>query len=369
MFDSVLPKTTAASEGAESTEGHGALREIRKLREIRGCGFLFLFLPGLVLAQAGRPLAIEDYYRVKTVSVPAMSPDGKWVAFTVGTRTEATNADSAEVWLVPADGSAAGGRTRPGRSGEERLASPDGKWTALLRSTPPPARETSYASDFERRHEERFKGVSFDWLEFQRDGAPFPVPNAADPYTNPAQEIFLNPGGAGERQLTHLGLRPVGLQWSPDGNALLFTADSSYRDERRYEHSQVWSVGLDGTVRRLSSDADYDYTAASYSPDGKWILYTRQLSTDAVIARKMDNGGPTDLAIIPAGGGAERLLTAEWDYLPSGARWSPDGKWIYFSGGVGGTIHLFRASANGGAVQQVTRGERRIQGLSFDKAM
>ena len=34
---------------------------------------------------------IEDYYRVLTVGSPALSPDGKWVAFTVSRRIEATN--------------------------------------------------------------------------------------------------------------------------------------------------------------------------------------------------------------------------------------------------------------------------------------
>ncbi|MDB4888372.1 MAG: hypothetical protein JWL61_227, partial [Gemmatimonadetes bacterium] len=29
-----------------------------------------------------RPLAIEDYYRFKTVSAPELSPDGRWAAFT-----------------------------------------------------------------------------------------------------------------------------------------------------------------------------------------------------------------------------------------------------------------------------------------------
>ena len=55
---------------------------------------------------AARRLAIEDYYRVKTVGNPELSPDGKWVAFTVATRVEATNDNASEVWLVPADGSA-----------------------------------------------------------------------------------------------------------------------------------------------------------------------------------------------------------------------------------------------------------------------
>jgi dipeptidyl aminopeptidase/acylaminoacyl peptidase len=364
-------------------------------------------------AAQGRPLAIEDYYRIKTLGAPQLSPDGQWVAFTVSTRIEATNGDSSEVWLVAADGSAPARKVGPpgpratnpqwlddgrlrfvagGRSftlvpslpdapeplprdssarppSESRMVSPDGKWTAILRSTPPPARERSFASDFERRHEERFQGVTFDWLEFQRDGGPFPVPNPADPAVTPPQEIFLTGPDGAERQLTRLGLRPQGSRWSPDGTTLLFTADSSYRDERRYEHSQVWTVSRDGTVRRLSPDLDYDYANASWSPDGRWVLYTRQLSTDAVIARRLDHGGPTDLAIIPAGGGPERLLTADWDYLPAGARFCPDGKYVYFTGGIGGTIQLFRVSPAGGPVEQVTRGERRITGLSFDRAM
>src|SRR5215831_8397268 len=55
---------------------------------------------------ANRPLAIEDYYRVRTVGNPDLSPDGKWVAFTVSTRVEATNDNTSEVWLVPSDASA-----------------------------------------------------------------------------------------------------------------------------------------------------------------------------------------------------------------------------------------------------------------------
>ncbi len=381
-------------------------------------------LPCLGTAQgrsAGHPLAIEDYYRIKTVGAPALSPDGHWVAFTVSTRIEATNGDSSEVWLVAGDAAAparrvsaagshatnpewlADGRLRftaggkswsldpqspealteaapgspPGRAGrgDSRagigLPSPDGKWTATIRNTPPPPNPPRVdRSDFELRHQVRFKGREFDWLKFQRDGSDFPIPNPTDPAVNPSQEIFLAPSWDGEdRQLTRLGLRPQGTQWSPDGSALLFTADSSYRDELRYEHGQIWSVSLDGTVRRLTRDLDYDYSAASYSPDGRWILSTRQLSTDAVIARKLDHGGATDLVLLPASGGLERVLTADWEYLPSAPRWSPDGSYVYFTGGIGGTQHLFRVASGGGPVEQVTRGERRITGLAFDRGL
>lgn len=45
------------------------------------------------------------------------------------------------------------------------------------------------ATDFERRHAERFKGRQFDWLNFQADGQPYPVPNRADPWRYPVQEM------------------------------------------------------------------------------------------------------------------------------------------------------------------------------------
>ena len=55
------------------------------------------------------------------------------------------------------------------------------------------------------------------------------------PEVSPPQEIFVSPRGdnAGQ-QITHLGLRPSGIEWSADGKMLLFIADSAYRDERKY---------------------------------------------------------------------------------------------------------------------------------------
>jgi len=357
------------------------------------------------LAQSpkGRALAIEDYYRVKTIGAVQLTPDAKWVTFTVTTRVEETNGTTEERWIVPADGSAparpftdadtaivsfglrlVNAAGAPGRGGRGAgagamagnaftITSPDGKFTATVRDTPPPRVEKTYASDFEKRHEERFKGVQFDWVEFHRDGAPFPLPNAKDPQVNPPQEIFLRPAGGGAtydtRQLTTLGLRPTGTQWSPDGTTLLFTADSLYRRENSYGRSEIFTVTTSGTVRRLTPNPDYGYTNARFSPDGRWILATKQLTTDAIIRKKLNHGGATDLVVMPAAGGAERNLTANWDYIPAAAQWSPDGKFVYFTGGIGGTTHLFRVSPEGGAVQQVTTGQRRLGDFAFDKAM
>jgi dipeptidyl aminopeptidase/acylaminoacyl peptidase len=400
---------------------------------------MFAASPAALCAQqpARRPLAIEDYYRLRTIGAVQLSRDGRWVAFTLSTRVEASNGNTAEVWLVPTDGSqperrvsadgenagapgwrddgrlvytasgkpyvidpvrpevrealadtaasgrgggGVGGRGTGGRGGRGAgpggtpVSSPDNRWSFVVRDVPPPPRALAAQTDFERRHAERFKGIQFDWLDYQRDGAEYPLPNTADPYVSPPQEVFITGRGeqgyTGNTQLTHLGLRPTAAQWSPDSRRILFTADSLYRSELSYGRSEAWTVSVpDGQLTRLTPDRRYDYRGARYSPDGRWILTTRQFTTDHVIAQKLDHGGATDLVLLPANGGTERNLTEAWDFLPGNPQWSPDGKSIYFTGGVGGTVHLFRVPADGGAVEAMTTGQRRIGDLTMDRAM
>jgi len=162
-------------------------------------GSAALLLCSTLHGQTKRPLAIEDYYRVLTITNPQISPDGKTVRFSVQTRIEADNSTRTEIFTVPTDGSAPptkvvmptegagegrGGRgTFPGAPGQAgrrgaivRVTSPDGTWVARTQEKPQPKTDVKYASDFEKRHQERFKGAIFDWKDFQRDGAPFPVP-------------------------------------------------------------------------------------------------------------------------------------------------------------------------------------------------
>src|SRR5438128_203042 len=56
--------------------------------------------------QAKRPLAIEDYYQVLSVTNPQISADGKTVRFSVTTRVEADNSTTTETFTVPTDASA-----------------------------------------------------------------------------------------------------------------------------------------------------------------------------------------------------------------------------------------------------------------------
>jgi dipeptidyl aminopeptidase/acylaminoacyl peptidase len=337
--------------------------------------------------QTRRPLAIEDYYRVVTIVNPQISADGTSVRFSVQTRVESDNSTKTDVFTVPTDASApptkvgdgpAAGGGRGGRGGPVRVTSPDGQWIARTQEKPQPKTEPKYASDFEKRHQERFKGAIFDWKDFQRDGAPFPVPN---PTTQPAMQIVLQPAGsdAGAKTIVDLDLRPANLTWHPGGQLIAFTADADFRNELKYDHADLWTATTDGKVTRLTNDGGV-YSDVDFSPDGKYLSYARTLGTDLIIQQKLHQGGPRDLYVRPVdGGGAPINLTASWDLEPTDARWSPDSRYLYFTAETGGEIHVFRVAAvppspNGygvaGApkVEQVTKGPRRLNNLTIDKA-
>jgi dipeptidyl aminopeptidase/acylaminoacyl peptidase len=375
----------------------------------------------------GRALEPEDYYRVKDLRGIRPSPDGAWVVLAVSLPVEETNGDVHEVWLVPGDASApprhilhrgqdvmapdwtAGGRlfyTRDGRWSIDPAdptspprpepsdtpmgnGSPDGFWVASLEDLPAMEDVVPALTAFELRHEERFQGVQFDWLNFQRDGQPFPVP---DPTANPPREVVITPveGGASlegdataeARTLTELGMRPSSPIWHPDSRVLAFTADPEWENELRYGRPDIWLVTIDGESIRLTDDG-WTYGSLSFSPDGAFLSYTGGYGTDMVKDQRLDHGGPRDLFLIaledglPAASGTATTgttslptpvnLTAEWDLDPSGPIWSPDSDFIYFRAEKSGGTHLFRVAAAGGPVEQITHGERSHDGIQISE--
>src|ERR1044071_7967557 len=94
------------------------------MKKLAIAAFVLVSLTGSVGAQSARALTIEDYYRIKSVGDTQISPDGKWVAFTLTTKIEDDNTNAADTFVVPADGSSAPRKiTHDGRS----VATP--RWT------------------------------------------------------------------------------------------------------------------------------------------------------------------------------------------------------------------------------------------------
>jgi dipeptidyl aminopeptidase/acylaminoacyl peptidase len=360
-----------------------------------------------------RPLALEDYFRIVTVQSPAVSPDGKWVAFIRTAIVEAENRRQSELWIVAADGRAPArrlsdpalsaaapswspdgqllsftgrrrGQAGPDEDGEsiwflktDRLDeaathirgvggapifSPDSKWIAFTRRIAKP-KPAQYATDSEKLINERFKGKAYEWLNYRFDQRGY-LPDPRDPNATPPQELFVVARSGGEpKQLTSTTVTVRNPAWRPDSGALAFVANVHERDEYTYDRADLWTVTLDGRTTRLTDDG-YNHNSLAWSPDGTTIAVRRELGLTAVIASKQNHGAAVDIWTIPAAGGSLKNITASWDLLPGAPEWSADGRYVSFSSGIGGNEHLFRVGAADNRVEQVTTGNRLLDGFS-----
>jgi tricorn protease len=178
-------------------------------------------------------------------------------------------------------------------------------------------------------------------------------------------EIFTAPVDEGDvRQITENPARDQDVRYSPDGKSLAFISDRSGREEiyvaasdamgdatkitdiDALKNSFRWSpdskeivfTTSDARLRKvtvatkqaveLASSKFGNITGAIFSPDSKWIAYS-----------KPDHTRATDIYLISSGGGQERKVTFD-SYADIAPKFSRDGKKLYFirieSAGLGG---------------------------------
>ncbi len=117
---------------------------------------------------------------------------------------------------------------------------------------------------------------------------------------------------------------------APNGNRTLFSA-----------RGDIFSVPTEhGATRDLTGTQAVDEDHPAWSPDGRWIAYTT------------DVGGGQQVAIRPAEGGPEHVLTAFKTGYFYGPVWSPDGRTLAFSDGE---HRLWIVPAAGGAPKMVAQ--------------
>ena len=49
-------------------------------------------------------VTVDDYFRLANVGAPRISPDGRWIAYTVTTQDLEADESSSRIWMVPAAG-------------------------------------------------------------------------------------------------------------------------------------------------------------------------------------------------------------------------------------------------------------------------
>src|ERR1043166_3260870 len=87
-----------------------------------------LFAPAPLSAQGPRSLTVDNFFTLKWVGAPSLSPDGKSVAYTLGAPDLKKDRSSTRIWMAPFAGGEAIPMTAAGSPGSSPKWSPDGKY-------------------------------------------------------------------------------------------------------------------------------------------------------------------------------------------------------------------------------------------------
>ncbi len=383
---------------------------------------LAVTLPAVVAQdKAARPakrnLTVDDLFRIKRVADPQVSPDGKWVAYTVRSTNLKEEKSESQVWMIPAAGGEAIPMTAKGSSASQPRFSKDGKYLAFLS-----ARSASGADDEDAKGQvwlldrrggeaqqltEVMQGVqAFEWspdstrlVLLIRDPSPAELEaekqkqegvRPARPKTPPPDVIDRlqfkrDYEGYLDRRRTHLFAFDVAAKrltqitsgdyddrepvWSPDGRFLAFVSNRTAEPDSNYD-SNIWIVAADNpdkgkTLIQVTTNPGEDEQPA-WSHDGKWIAYVTNTRPDLLWY------ATRQLAVIPAPAagaapGGPRLLTQALDRNANAPEFSPDSTGIYFLLEDSGEQHLARVSTAGGAVARPIAGARTVESFNVGK--
>ncbi len=279
-----------------------------------------LTLASVAQAQSpGRPLQTEEFLTFERPGEPAMSPDAKWVVYTVTTTDLNANRRKQDLWLVASTGSTPRRISDDSTGGRSAHWSPDGKSIAYISS---------------------------------RGGTP---------------QVWLYDVAVSRRQqLTSLSTGADGVIWSPAGTHVAFVSEvypgcpddacnarragedakkpSKARayDELLFRHWTAWEDGLrshlfvvpvgGGQPKDLLQGKDYDTPVPpfggsqdyAFAPDGKELAFSAKLGNDQAWNTN------SDVFTVAITGGEPVNVTAAMKGLDQTPAYSPDGKYLAF---------------------------------------
>ncbi|WP_298391404.1 S9 family peptidase [Hydrotalea sp.] len=319
---------------------------------------LVLLISGSTVTMAQMPakrtFVPTDAYRLLNVADPQVSPDGKWISYTVSMADSAKDKSNTDIWMVSWDGHQTVQLTSTPESESMPRWSPDGKYLSFLSSRMGNTGAQIWLLDRrggEARQLTHLKGGLEDYV-WSPDGKQILISMQDQDFSDTAatktrQPYIINryhfkddQSGYLDNRHTHLYLLDVngkkldtltnGLfdetmpAWSPDGKRIAFVSNRT-SDPDKNDNTDIWVMNAEkgATPKQLTTWAGSD-TRPVWSPDGQFIAYLQSSSNQAFTMY-----GQNILAVVAANGGVSTLLTTAIDRPVSNQQWAADGKYVY----------------------------------------
>src|SRR6266513_738527 len=370
-------------------------------------------IPTPALAQESRPrtpraITIDDFFQIRDVSQPEISPDGQWIAYAVRTRMLKEDKNEQRLRMISTHGGDAIAMTAEGVSSGNPSWSPDGKYLSFLSARDggkPQVWLLDRRGGEAVRLTDTVQGVDdFEWspdstrlVLILRDPKPEdieaarnrekpvpatpPKPKTPPPLVIDRLQFTRDTVGYLDRRRIHLYVFDVASKkstqvtsgdfddsepaWSPDGKLLAFASNRSTPDPDATYNSDIWVVAANNTdkgthLTQITTNPGPDRSPA-WSPDGKWIAFISEIDIKAVIY------ATHHLAIAPSSGGEAKILTLAFDRSIRRPRFSADGRSVYFIADDDGTENLCRIGVTGGEVTRPIGGRLVVASYSLSK--
>src|SRR5262245_23266964 len=346
---------------------------------------LIVITIALTVQAQKRVPTIDDLINVKSLGGAQISPDGKYVAYTVNEADWKQDAFVTHIWLADTATGNTFQLTRGEKSAGNPQWSPDSQWLAFTSNR-----------------------------------------------IGDKNQIFaIHPDGGEALQLTRTENGVNGFEWSADGKSIAFTtsqhkkkADKECKDylggfevvRKEYSYSHIWTLDVAEALKepvagtQRTKGKDFSVGLFSWSPNGKLIAFSATINPDLIqtstndiyLLNLADNSvkklvalpGPDNnprwspdgkqivftsamgnlkffhtnsrLAVISVDGGTPRSITDAFDEQPGFVEWNADG--IYFGGLQKTASHLFRVDPVTGKITRVTAPDNLMAGgFSFTK--
>ncbi len=362
-----------------------------------------LFLGAALFAQK-RPFDVDAMLRLKRIAEPQLSPDGKWVAFTVTTVDVAANTKPQQIWIVSVEGNEParpmtreGSNERPRwmpdtksilfvstRGGSQQIwsmdpdggnakavtriateasgvtISPDGKRIVFLSSVYPDcADEACNKRLLDEEAASKLKARVYTsllyrhWNQYQGKRRSHLMTAAID--------------GSGIRDLTpgNRDVPPFSLGGpddyaiSPDSKEVAYVMNGD-ENPAVSTNSDIYTVPIEGgEAKKITSNPGADLSP-SYSPDGRMLAYRSQTKAGYESDRWR-------LVVLDRASGRFESITEGVDRNVNSFTWTLDSKRFFFVTEDRGRHNIQQIAASGGGSRPIITGPSSIDDIQFTK--